>query len=71
MVSAAVAVAFLEAFCRWYGRLVFLLVLLLLIQDIFWLVEIQQRCGQLKNILHVGIQEVQGMTDLPKVLMHF
>ena len=71
MVSAVVAVAFLEAFCWWYGRLVFLFALLLLIQDIFWLVEIQQRRGQLKNLLHMGIQEVQGMTDLPKLLMHF
>ncbi len=31
---------------------------------LFWLVEIQRRLGQLKNLLHVGIHE-------SKVLMHF
>jgi hypothetical protein len=31
---------------------------------LFWLVEIQRRFGQLKNLLHVGIHE-------SKVLMHF
>jgi hypothetical protein len=59
MVSAAMVVSFLDAFCWW----AFVFVCCCLFR-ILWLVEIQRRFRQLKNLLHVGIHE-------SKVLTHF
>ena len=55
-----------ELWSRGDGGVVFGCVLLvgICVCLLFWLVEIQRRFGQLKNLLHVGIHE-------SKVLMHF